>query len=272
MGIGVYWLITRKFLGREWQEDTPDFRPDFGVRKMPMHPTPRDSNRLLASLAEADRELIEPFLRRVKLEFNETLVASDEAIKFAYFPEGGIISVVSESSEEPSVEVGIIGREGMSGFPVLLGARTSPNRTFVQVDGSSAQRIAVPDLLRLVAESEAMRGIFLKFVHSFMIQAGCSTVAAAHYKTEARLARWLLMCFDRTDGTMVKLTHEFMAVMVAVQRTTVTMTLHILESTGAIKARRGQVLLLDRALLEELAGESYGLPEREYRKLFSEAA
>ena len=90
---------------------------------------------------------------------------------------------------------------------------------------------------------------------------------SATQRVEARLARWLLMCHDRIDGDEIALTYEFMGMMIAAERSSVTITLHILEGTGMIRSKRGRVIILDRDKLEELAGDGYGLPEAEYRHL-----
>ena len=89
----------------------------------------------------------------------------------------------------------------------------------------------------------------------------------AHHPVEARLARWLLMCHDRTDGHDLNLTHEFMGMMIGARRSGVPVTLHALEAAGMIRSTRSKVTIIDRALLEDIAGEAYGLPEAEYRRL-----
>nr|WP_274602218.1 helix-turn-helix domain-containing protein [Sphingomonas sp. CFBP 8760] len=89
----------------------------------------------------------------------------------------------------------------------------------------------------------------------------------ATHRVEARLARWLLMCHDRIDGDEIALTHEFMSMMIGAERSKVTITLHVLEGTGLIRAERGRIVIRDRDKLEELAGDGYGIPEAEYRRL-----
>jgi hypothetical protein len=102
-----------------------------------------------------------------------------------------------------------------------------------------------------------------------MVQSAACAVGNAHHQIEARLARWLLMCHDRVEGDEIHLTHEFMAMMIASQRSGVTITLHVLEGIGAIRSKRGRVIVRDRAKLEDLAGDAYGEPEGEYRRLIA---
>jgi CRP-like cAMP-binding protein len=229
----------------------------------------RGANILLDALAAADRALLEPHFQRVKLERELVLVQPDEPIKHVYFPEGGIASITSTSSEIGVTEIGIFGRDGMSATSLLLGTDRSPHKTFVQVDGSFALRIDAARFLEVVESSVTLRQTMLRFVQTLLIQTGQSAVANARYQIEARLARWLLMCHDRADGDEIALTHEFMAIMIGAQRSGVTVALHILEGSGMIRSKRGRVIIRDREKLEELAGESYGPAEAEYRRLIA---
>jgi CRP-like cAMP-binding protein len=166
-----------------------------------------------------------------------------------------------------ATEVGIFGREGLSSIPVLLGSDRSPYQTFLQIDGTSAYRIGADRFRDAIARSARLKNLLLRYVQTFLIQIANSVASNAHSRIEARLARWLLMCHDRIDGDEVHLTHEFLSMMVAAQRTGVTLTLHILEGAGIIQSQRARITILDRDKLEELAGDSYGQPEAEYRRL-----
>ena len=109
--------------------------------------------------------------------------------------------------------------------------------------------------------------MLLRYVQVVLAQGAQSTATTAHHRIESRLARWLLMCHDRVDGDEIALTHEFMGMMIAAERSGVTVTLHILEGAGMIYSKRGRVIIRDRDKLEDLAGDSYGVPEAEYRHL-----
>jgi len=225
------------------------------------------TNTLLGALSGEDLELLKPHLTRVNLAPRQVLVAPNEAIEHVYFPEGGIASIVSVMAQSGRTETGIFGREGVSATCLLLGTDRSPHETFVQVDGSTALRIDTDRYLAAVQQSESLRTMLLRYVQTVLVQAAQSTATNAHHRIEARLARWLLMCHDRIDGDEIALTHEFMGMMISAERSGVTITLHILEGAGMIRSTRGLVTIRDREKLEELAGDSYGVPEAEYRHL-----
>ena len=224
-------------------------------------------NILLNALSEDDRALLTPHFERVLLEREMVLAAPDEPIAHVYFPEGGIASITSMSVEGDRTEVGIFGREGVSGASLLLGADQSPHETFIQVDHSHALRISSATFMKAVESSATLQRMMLRYVQTLFVQTSQSTVANARYQIEARLARWLLMCRDRYDGDEIPLTHEFMAIMVGAQRSGVTIALHVLEGAGMIRSARGRVTIVDRDKLEEIAGDSYGRAEAEYRRL-----
>jgi len=234
------------------------------------HPPDRYStNLLLAALCEDDLALLRPFFTREKLVREEVLVAPNQPIDHVWFPESGVASVVAHKLDSGPTEVGIFGRDGFAGTPLVLGADTSPHRIFIQVEGGTGLRIDTRHFLDAVNESATLRTTLLRYVQTFIIQTADSAISNAHQRIEARLARWLLMCHDRNDGDEIVLTHEFMAMMIAADRSSVTVSLHVLEGAGMIRSKRGQVLILDREKLEELAGEGYGRPEAEYRKLIA---
>jgi CRP-like cAMP-binding protein len=232
------------------------------------HPKDRyTSNLLLGALSPDDLALLKPFLTRQKMDRELVLVHADQPIKHVWFPEGGVGSVVAHKIDSGPTEVGIFGREGFAGTPLLLGADTSPHRIFIQVNGATGLRMDASHFVAAIGQSAALRTTLLRYVQTFIIQTADSAISNAHQRIEARLARWLLMCHDRSDSDEIALTHEFMAMMIAAERSGVTVSLHVLEGAGMIRSTRGRVLILDRQKLEELAGEGYGRPEAEYRKL-----
>lgn len=224
-------------------------------------------NLLLSSLDSDDLEPIQPHLERVRLELNAPLYDRDAPIAYVYFPESVVASVVSTQSDSEAIEIGLFGYEGMSGAPVLLGAGQTPHRAMIQIDGGTALRIESGRLLDACAAREGLRDLLLRFVQTFSVQAAQTAASHAHYDLPARLARWLLMCHDRVEGDTIALTHEYMAMMLAVRRAGVTVTLHLIEGSGAIRSRRGVVLVTDRRRLEEIASDAYGVAEAEYRRL-----
>lgn len=225
------------------------------------------ANLLLNALSADDLALLKPSLTREKVERLQVLQPANQPIDKVYFLEGGIASVVTISPHDGRTEFGIFGREGLSSTSVLMGVDRSPYEVFIQVDGTTALCIDSVRLQTAMDESRSLRMRLLAFVQVSMIQAASCAVGNAHHLLEARLARWLVMCHDRVDGDEILLTHEFMAIMIASQRSGVTVTLHVLEGIGAIRSKRGRVTIVDREKLEDLAGDAYGEPEREYRRL-----
>src|SRR5215203_5082928 len=223
-------------------------------------------NGLLAWLSPEDFSRLEPQLERVLLPVGMRLVEPDTPIEYVYFLEQGIASVVAITSQGRRIEAGIVGREGLTGIPVLLGADRTPHECFIQTPGAGL-RIGADDLRREIASSASLHQHLLRFVQAFMIQMGQTALSNGSHTIEERLARWLLMCHDRVDGDDLATTHEFLSLMLGVRRAGVTLALQALEDRGLISTKRGQITVLDRATLEEVAGDSYGVSEAEYARL-----
>lgn len=225
------------------------------------------SNLLLRYCTPEDFELLRPHLTRHDLPTHTVVVRPNEPIEFVYFPEGGVVSIVAEQEGGDKVEVGLVGLEGMSGTAVLLDAGQSPQPCMIQIDGAPALKMDAQQLVRICDAKPSLRKLLLRFVQALNVQAASTAAANAHLALPERLARWLLMCHDRVPGDQLELTHEFMSMMLAVRRSSVTVTLHALEGTRAIRGTRGSITVLDRERLEEIAGHSYGEAETEYRRL-----
>jgi CRP-like cAMP-binding protein len=224
-------------------------------------------NTLIGALSDEDRMLLQPHMIRVDLSVRQMLVTPRTPVEHVYFPEGGVVSIVSVMKQSGRIEAGIFGREGVSATCLLLGTDRSPHETFVQVGPMSALRIDAAPYLAAIQKSESLRITLLRYVQTALVQSTQSMATNINQQVEARLARWLLMCHDRLDGEEIALTHEFMGMMISAERSSVTITLHILEGAGMIRSERGRVIIRDRAKLEELAGDGYGIPEAEYRRL-----
>jgi CRP-like cAMP-binding protein len=217
-------------------------------------------NRLLATLAPADFSLLEPQLERVPLPAGMRLIEPNTPIEHVYFLEQGIASVVATTPQDRRIEVGIIGREGLTGVPVLLGTDRTPHECFIETAGEG-MRMRADGLRRAMAASATLQQHLLRFVHAFTVQIGQTALANASHLIEERLARRLLMCHDRVDGDDLVATHEFLSLMLGVRRGGVTVALQSLEDKGLVSTRRGQVRVVDRAKLEAVAGDSYSVPE-----------
>jgi CRP-like cAMP-binding protein len=209
---------------------------------------------------------LEPLLEAVDLELYHDLEKPDRPIENVYFMESGIASVVAIGEQRSRVEIGLIGREGMSGTAVVLDAVSSPHQTYIQVAGRG-RLIVADDLRRAMKKSETLKSLLLRFAQVFSVQTAHTAIASARGKLDERLARWLLMAHDRIDGEELPLTHEFLALMLGVRRQGVTESVATLENDGMIRARRGRIVMVDRKSLEKKAGRFYGVPEAELRRL-----
>jgi CRP-like cAMP-binding protein len=222
-------------------------------------------NRLLSALSADDLALLSPHLTPVEIELREDLEWPNKPIKQVFFPEAGIVSVVANGARKKQLEVGIIGREGMTGLMVVLGNDRSPYSTYAQVAGSG-HRIGSDALRSAMASSRTLGAMLLRYVQAFMIQTSQTAISNGTAKVEERLARWLLMAHDRVDGDDLPLIHEFLALMLGVRRSGVTVALHELEREGLTKSYRGHIRVLDRKALEKAANASYGVAEAEYER------
>lgn len=218
-------------------------------------------NRLLAGLSENDFALLHPHLVLVDLACNQLLIEPGEEIQHCWFMEAGIASVIAGSMRGDQVEVGIIGWEGMVDVAVVHDLNRSMLRCFVQAAGR-AYRIATPAMHEALQRSTTLRAVLLAYAHAFLLQVASTTLANASFTVEERVSRWLLMYHDRTAGDELALTHEQLSVMLNVRRAGVTLALRRLSKAHIITARRGHIMISNRAALEHFAGDGYGPAEK----------
>jgi len=233
-------------------------------RRSPRSSRPR--NRLLAALSPMDLALLQPHLRSLAMAVRHEIERPNRRIDAVYFMDSGIASVVAVQADETQVEVGLIGSEGMTGIAVVLGGDQSPHSTYIQIAGE-AQCIKAAELRKALRASETLTGLLLKYVQAFNVQTTHTAIANARAHLSRRLARWLLMAHDRIGDTTLPLTHEFLALMLGVRRPGVTEALQSLNRQKLIENGRNKIVILSRNGIEKLAGNSYGVPEKEYRRL-----
>jgi CRP-like cAMP-binding protein len=227
----------------------------------------KTENLLLAALCGPARELIAPYLVPVVLPLRYSLYKAEHTPEFAYFINSGIASVVTTMSDGRTAEVGLIGREGMSGALHLLGSSPVSTHCFMQLEGSGLQ-IRLVELRKLFRSTEEIRERVLEFAQEQALGtsqlAGCQRLHGA----EARLARWLLMAQDRIQSDVLNFTQEFLAMMLGAQRTTVTSVASELQRQGVIEYRRGRVKVVNRKGLEQKACDCYFVTQQLYLNLY----
>lgn len=221
---------------------------------------------LLSRLLPADLALLLPHLTPIDLPRRMRLEAPSREIEHVYFLESGFVSVVANGDVNNHVEVGLIGREGMTGLAVVHGISHSASETYVQSAGA-ALRIPSAALSDAIERSASLRNHLLQFAHAFLVQVMQTARANDCGKIEERLARWLLMAHDRLDADELKITHEFLAVMLGVRRPGVTLALKILEKSMVISTSRGGIAIKSRAGLKRAANGAYGVAEAEFDRV-----
>jgi len=223
-------------------------------------------NRLFTAMTEADFALLAPSLTRVELTLGETLILPDTSIQYAWFVEDGICSVVATTAGGKQAEVGLIGRDGFVDTTAVHGTDRTPLTCVIQIAGHG-WRMRADALVRAQNASATLRALLLAFAQSFFVQAAHTALAYATYSIPQRLARWLLMTQDRLGVAEIRLTHERFAMMLGVRRAGVTVAVQTLERLGLVEARRGVVVVVNRARLLDYVGDGYGSPEVEYERL-----
>jgi CRP-like cAMP-binding protein len=226
--------------------------------------TPR--NHILRQLPPADFERLLPDLEAVDLQHGATIHRPDELITHLYFPDAAMISIVTLTAEGQSVEAGVIGREGLTGFNVLMGFDSMPNENIVQLPGGG-WRIPTAAATREFKLGGAFHDSSLRFIHAVLQQIGQTALCNRIHSNEERLSRWLLMCRDRSVSDELKLTQEFLAIMLGANRSSVTLSAVALQSAGYIKYKRGLITITDRAGLEDFACDCYRAVKKEYDRL-----
>ena len=215
------------------------------------------ANHLLSRLSRQHLALLEPHLASMDLPVRTSLEKRRRRIDYVYFIEAGFASVVANGGNKPSIEVGIIGREGMTGLSVLMGGDDrATHETYMQA-GGSGQRLPVAALRNAIAINHSLHQYLLRYAHSFLIQTATTVLANGRSKLEERLARWLLMADDRLDGGELPLTHEFLGLMLGTHRPGVTNAVSALEKAGLITTRRSKITIVDRKALEQISNGTY---------------
>jgi CRP-like cAMP-binding protein len=223
-------------------------------------------NVILSRLSRERLESLRPHLRPVELEVKQGIYQPNQPIKDAYFVETGMISVVSIMEDGRSIEVGTIGREGVAGAVLLLGAETVPYQYFVQLAGHG-YRVDGTVLKNAAKDDEEFRDLILRCQIAFHIQAMQSAACNGLHSVTQRCCRWLLMSQDRLNGDDVPLTHEFLALMLGVRRASVTDVLKPLHDRGWIGSNHGTITILDRKGLKSGSCECYDIVIQQQKKL-----
>jgi CRP-like cAMP-binding protein len=227
-------------------------------------PAPR--NRLLAALPPEDLARLWPRLEAVELPLRRVLHAAGEPIAAVFFPETGYASMLATLEDGDAAEVGVIGREGMVGLPVLLGADHDDLEAMVQNAGA-ALRLSKAAFRQEFDRIPAFRTLLLRYALVHHGQVARTAACNGRHHTDQRLARWLLMAHDRVEADEFPMTHEFLSMMLGVRRAGITVAAGQLQKAGFIRYERGCIEMTDRSGLESASCECYGVVRRAYDDL-----
>ncbi|HEY6186465.1 MAG TPA: Crp/Fnr family transcriptional regulator [Pyrinomonadaceae bacterium] len=223
--------------------------------------TPKSSqatfqNRILAALPKNEYKRLLPHLKPIKLPQGKILYGAGEVVRHAYFPLGGMISLLSITESGKTIEVSMVGCEGMVGVPVILEFNITPYEIMVQLP-CNALRIGAEVLRTEFNQGGILQKLLLLYLHTLLTQVSQSAACNGFHKVEERLCRWLLVSRDRVQSDTLPLTQEFLSHMLGVPRTSVTMIAGNLQRAGLIRYRRGIVHIIDREGLEAASCECY---------------
>jgi len=213
-------------------------------------------NEILLGLPREECDVLFPYLEYVQMRTHDALHEAGQPIAHGYFVNDGLASVLNVMTDGKSVEVGLAGKEGFIGLPLIVGLSTSPSRVVMQVAGS-AFRIRASDFVQALRRCPQLERQLNRFTHAMAMQSAQVAACNRIHEVEERLARWLLMSQDRLGGNRVPLTQEFLAHMLGTRRASVTVAAGILQKAGLIRYTRGEVNVVNRAELEDASCECY---------------
>jgi CRP-like cAMP-binding protein len=228
-------------------------------------------NEILLAIPHTERDAVLPKMEFVRLKLHQVLHEAGETLKSAYFCNSGMFSVLNVMSDGKSVEVGLIGREGFSGTPLVAGFLTSHTRTVVQAE-ATAFRVDADALRAALPKNPKLEHQLNRYAQLLAVQVTQIAACNRLHEVNERLARWLLMTQDRVGSEHLPLTQEFLAQMLGTRRSSVTVSAGTLQKAGLIAYTRGNVSILDRRNLEAAACDCYGLLQRQVKDWESQDA
>jgi CRP-like cAMP-binding protein len=231
----------------------------------------RPQNVILAQLPENEYSQLAAALQTVDMPLGTEVSQPNEPIEYVYFLNSGLLSTDALTKSGESVEVGVVGREGFSGLPALLDQPQMSHIVVVQGQGQGT-RIRASILRDAFLQGGELRRLVHNFTYLQMVQITQAVLCNRLHEIESRLARWLLVSADRMETEHLQLTQEFLAQMLGVQRSTVTVAAGILQRSGMIEYSRGKITILNRPMLRDAACECYGIIDESYRRILQRSS
>ena len=222
----------------------------------------------MASLPDAERERLSPYLHNVVLEFQQVLIEPEKEITSIYFPYDAITSTIQEMSDGDSVETGLIGLEGFVGVQLWLHSRTTTTRTLVQVPGK-AHHMRAADFIRYIRDTDSpLNQLCARYSHAFLVMTSQTAACNRLHPINERLCRWLKLVHNRVRRDEFPIRQEFIAQMLGVHRPTVSTAANMLQQAGLISYSRGQMRILDGEGLRNGSCECLEIIEKQFNKVF----
>jgi CRP-like cAMP-binding protein len=225
-------------------------------------------NRILAALPANEYQRLLPHLKQIELPQGEILYSPGDLIEYVYFPSSGIISLVTLLKDGASVEVGVVGKEGMCGISVVLGDNRAPSQAIVQI-GNGGVRLKANILSEELKRGGELRNLLQRFILVCLQRSSQAAACNRNHHVGERLAFWLLTCHDSIGHNRLKLTQDFIAEMLGTRRAGVSEAAMTLQSLGLIQYSRGNINIVDRAGLEEFSCECYRAVRQEFDRLLN---
>lgn len=231
-------------------------------------PTEQPVNRLLNALPPEEYERLLPDLETIAFSLGDIVYESGEKMKYVYFPNDSIISLLYTMLDGATAEMGLVGREGVVGIALFMGGDTMPSHAVVQGAGTVV-RIKAKALQDEFKRGGAFQLLLLKYTQALITQIAQTAVCNRLHRVDRRLCRWLLMTQDRVQSDTLQMTHEFIANMLGIHREAVSLAAYRLQGKGIINYVRGRIKVIDRAQLERNACECYGVVKTEQDRLLN---
>jgi CRP-like cAMP-binding protein len=225
-------------------------------------------NRILAALLASEYKRLLPRLEHVMLKRGEIVYRADQDIEAVYFPEEAVVAMVDTTDDRRTVEVGIIGREGIVGITIFLGGMATPDKAIVQLPGG-AMRMKSKDLRKEIRFGSPLQRLLLEYTRTFLAVISQSVACSQHHSIQQRVARWLLTMSDYADSREFLMVHESIAAMLGVRRVSITEAAQKLQAAALIGYSRGRISVLDKPGLVKQSCECYLFIRQQYQRLHS---
>jgi len=237
----------------------------------PMQTTAKTDSQILAALETKAYGSLFSQLEQVSLAQGKVIYEAESPIRYVYFPETAVLSILATMEDGRTVEVGPVGKEGLVGLRIFLGAETTLDRVIVHIAGT-AQRLPATALKPLLAGDSVLSRKLMRYTQMLLAMTGRSAACNQLHNLDQQLARWLLTMSDYVGGDELKLTHDLISLTLGVRRAGVTDALNLLKNRGLVATRRNSIQVLDREALQSVSCECYVAIKEEYEKLYADLA